>query len=302
MPDRSVQHCVGWLNDETGVQHALGGRVRDPPAAVADAMGEHLRQRFGEPVQKDLAKGGWRRHRDRQCRPVHVSPNAEPRLIPRAPVSMDTGIGSGVGWINLPTLFLRRFASFDSCCRSRSGDPKGGILRVSVAVGFILALPPWWANPPADAGSPTVGLASAYSQGTDPGRVNYARNRRCPSGSSAVPEPNRPPPAAPPSPFSKPHTSHQSPPAPVALIGDSQRAQTGRGYETTARRQMSTVRQPGRSGDPEGGEALKQQAPAVALGRGIRGGDGQSPLREAGEEEQVEHGGPAACRCAEVRS
>ena len=32
--------------------------------------------------------------------------------MPRAPASMDTGIISVVGWINLTTLLLRRFASF----------------------------------------------------------------------------------------------------------------------------------------------------------------------------------------------
>ena len=29
-----------------------------------------------------------------------------------------------------------------SCCPSRFGDPKGDILRISSAIGFILALPP----------------------------------------------------------------------------------------------------------------------------------------------------------------
>ncbi len=40
-------------------------------------------------------------------------------------------------------------------------------------MGFILALPPSRANPPADAWSPAVRIAMLYSQGTDFDRVNY---------------------------------------------------------------------------------------------------------------------------------
>ena len=39
------------------------------------------------------------------------------------------GHSSAVGWINLTTLLLRRFASFGSRCSSGFGDPKGSILR-----------------------------------------------------------------------------------------------------------------------------------------------------------------------------
>ena len=46
------------------------------------------------------------------------------------------GVSSAVGWINLTKLLLRRFASFESCCPSRFGDPKGDILRISSATGF----------------------------------------------------------------------------------------------------------------------------------------------------------------------
>ena len=49
---------------------------------------------------------------------------------------MNTGIRSALGRINLTTLLLRRFASFDSCCPSRLGDPKGNILRIPFAIGF----------------------------------------------------------------------------------------------------------------------------------------------------------------------
>ena len=53
---------------------------------------------------------------------------------------MDTGISSARGWVNLTTLLLRRFASFESCCPSRLGDPKGNILRIPSAIGFNPAL------------------------------------------------------------------------------------------------------------------------------------------------------------------
>ena len=51
---------VGWLNDETGVREARGGRAGDPATDTADAVTEHLRERLWEPVQTDLAKRGWR--------------------------------------------------------------------------------------------------------------------------------------------------------------------------------------------------------------------------------------------------
>lgn len=69
-------------------------------------------------------------------RAVHALQKPERPTIPPAPASMDTGIISALGSINLPTLLLRRFASLDSCCPSSPGDPKGGILRVSFAIGF----------------------------------------------------------------------------------------------------------------------------------------------------------------------
>ena len=55
-------------------------------------------------------------------------------------MSVDTGTSSAVGWINLTTLLLRRLASLESCCPSRFGDPKGGILRMWSAIGFIVAV------------------------------------------------------------------------------------------------------------------------------------------------------------------
>ena len=57
----------------------------------------------------------------------------------RVPAPMDTGTTSALGWINLTTLLLRRFASFGRAALPRFGDPKGDILRISSAVGFIFA-------------------------------------------------------------------------------------------------------------------------------------------------------------------
>jgi len=166
---------VSWLKHETGVREARGGRVRDPAVVVADAVAAHLRERSGEPVQTDLAKRGWRWDIGWRCRAVHALWKPERPTISPAPMPMDTGTASALGWINLPTLLLRRFASFDSRCCSRSGDPEGDTLRVPVAVGFILALTPWWANPPADAGVRPSDWRRLTSQGTDSGRVNYER-------------------------------------------------------------------------------------------------------------------------------
>ena len=84
-------------------------------------------------------------------------------------------------------------------CSSRFGNQKGGTLRISSAVGFNPApLPPranrpptpWNPGPP-ESPYPTVrGPISA---------VSLRWNRPCPGGSGIVPEPDRPPPAAPPS-------------------------------------------------------------------------------------------------------
>jgi len=57
---RSVAPRGTLLNNETGVREARGGRFCDPAPATAEAVAEHLRERFGEPVQTDLAKRGRR--------------------------------------------------------------------------------------------------------------------------------------------------------------------------------------------------------------------------------------------------
>ncbi|MDE0075284.1 MAG: hypothetical protein OXR82_11020 [Gammaproteobacteria bacterium] len=86
---------LGWLaglDHETGVGEARGGRVRDPATAAADAGQEHVGERSGKPVQAALAQARLAVTR----RPVR-------RTSPQAPMSMDTGTGSALGWINLTT-------------------------------------------------------------------------------------------------------------------------------------------------------------------------------------------------------
>ena len=107
---------VCWLNYETGVREARGRRAQNPETAAANAVAEHLRARFGEPVQMDLAKRGGRWDRGWRCRAVHALREPDRRLVPPAPMPMSTGTASDVGWINLTTLLLRRFASFGRGC------------------------------------------------------------------------------------------------------------------------------------------------------------------------------------------
>ena len=127
---------VCWLTGFSRVQHRRRQRARNPETAAADAVAEHLRERFGEPFQTDLAKRGWRWDGGQRCRAVHVSPKPEPRLIPRASAPMDTDISSAVGWINLTTLLLRRFASLESCCSSPFRVPEGHYLTGSIRNRF----------------------------------------------------------------------------------------------------------------------------------------------------------------------
>ena len=72
---------VGWLNSETGVREARGRRVQNPETA-ADTVAEHLRERFGEPVQTDLVRRGWRCDGGQRCRAVHALRKPERRLMP----------------------------------------------------------------------------------------------------------------------------------------------------------------------------------------------------------------------------
>ena len=72
---------VCWLNHETGVREARGGRVRDPAATIAGAVVEHHRERFGEPVQTNLARRRWRSDRGQRCRAVQALPKPEQRLM-----------------------------------------------------------------------------------------------------------------------------------------------------------------------------------------------------------------------------
>ena len=76
---------VCWLNHETGVREARGGRVQNPETAAADAVAEHLRERSREPVQTDLAKRGLAVGR----RPPVVGPCAPEAEAANDPVIAD---------------------------------------------------------------------------------------------------------------------------------------------------------------------------------------------------------------------
>ena len=110
---KSGRPLARWiLNNETGVREARWGRLRDPDTAADDAVAAHLCARFVEPVQTDLANRGWRWDGGGRCRAVHALRKPERPTIPPAPMPMDTGTAFALWWINLPTLLLRRFASF----------------------------------------------------------------------------------------------------------------------------------------------------------------------------------------------
>ena len=87
----------------SGVRRARRRRVRDPSSSTGNAVAGNHRKRSGEPVQTALAKCERRRDGGQRCRAVHVPPKPERRLSLPAPLSMDTGTGSAVGWINLTT-------------------------------------------------------------------------------------------------------------------------------------------------------------------------------------------------------
>jgi len=87
-------------------------------------------------------------------------------MIPPASLPTDNCTAFALGWINLTTLLLRRFASLGLVLRSRFGGPKGKILRIPSPPGFNpdgkrrLLNPgpspfrePWGAGPSSGAGS-----------------------------------------------------------------------------------------------------------------------------------------------------
>jgi hypothetical protein len=89
-----------------------------------------------EPVQTGLAKRGRRSYNGSQRCRADATRKPERRRIPQAPMSMETGTGSAVGWVNLTTCDSSGTTLVCSCCPSRFGDPKGGILRLPSAIGF----------------------------------------------------------------------------------------------------------------------------------------------------------------------
>ena len=103
LPVRNVQRCVCWLAHLSGVRQTRRRRVPDASSAAANTVAAHHRNRSGEPVQTGLPKRGQRWDGGQRCRAIHVPPKPERRLIPPMRLSMGTGTGSDVGWINLTT-------------------------------------------------------------------------------------------------------------------------------------------------------------------------------------------------------
>ena len=125
---KSVLVCgVGWLHCLSGVRQPLRRPVPRSSSATANTVAAHPREPSEEPVQRALRSsvGGGMEASDAG---PSIHPKPERRLIPQAPASMDRGVSSALEWINLTTLFLRRFAC-RSCYRPRSGDSKGSTLR-----------------------------------------------------------------------------------------------------------------------------------------------------------------------------
>ncbi len=96
---------------------------------------KHLYECFEEPVQTGLAKRDrrWDRGSDAGS---SMYPEAGAATDPASARVDRHGHQFDRGWINLITLLLRRFASFESCRPSRFGDPKGNTLRIPSAKGF----------------------------------------------------------------------------------------------------------------------------------------------------------------------
>ena len=94
---------VCWLPGLSRARQARGRRVRNPATVAADAVAKHLRERFGEPVQTDLAKRGWRWVEGQRRRAVRALRKPKWRMIPPSPMSMDAGTASALGSINLTT-------------------------------------------------------------------------------------------------------------------------------------------------------------------------------------------------------
>ena len=95
-------------------------------------------ERFGaavQPASQSAVDGGTEAS---ECRAVHVSPKPERRMIPPVPLSMDTGTSPAMGWINLTTLLLRRFASF------RRAALRASVTRRATSYGFDPQLVSFW--------------------------------------------------------------------------------------------------------------------------------------------------------------
>ena len=177
--------CLPGLS---GVRQALRRPVPRSSLAAAHAAARHPRERSKEPVQQASRIG------------VGGETKPERRLIPLASVTMDTGISSAVGWINLTTRLLR-FASFGRAALHAS------VARRATSIGFDPHLVSSWLSRHGEQARPPMrGIQGrlnrhALQSGDRFRPCQLRKNRRCPMGSSVVPKAESAPPAAPPSPL-----------------------------------------------------------------------------------------------------
>jgi hypothetical protein len=118
----------------------------------------------------------------RTPRPGGADSATNPGTRARRDASLDTGTGSAVGWINLTTLLLRRFASFGCAALHGAGDSKGGVLRIPSAVGCNRAPSPSRANRPPMRGTPGHQNRHALQSGDRFRPCQPRKKRRCPRG------------------------------------------------------------------------------------------------------------------------
>ena len=127
------------LNLKSSAQRARGPRGRVPSSVAANAVAEHPREASPNPSAA-LAKRGRRRMEARDAGPPMFPRSRSGQPITPAPPSGDTGIGSAMGWINLNYASPPAFRLVGRAALPCFGDPKGDILRMSCAIGFILAV------------------------------------------------------------------------------------------------------------------------------------------------------------------
>lgn len=136
-------------NRRSSVPHMIGTESepsRFAAKAEAEAHPRALRGTRSNWASRSAVGGGMETSR---AGPSTCPSKPERRLIPPAPLVVDTGISSALEWINLTTRLLRHFSSLVSIRPLGYGDPRRNILRIRFAMAF---------NPAGERGE--VGLVS----------------------------------------------------------------------------------------------------------------------------------------------